>query len=131
MWTLKSWRKWAEHIRLEADAVFLASKDPRTPWYAKLLALFVVAYLLSPIDLIPDFIPILGYLDDLVLVPAWLALVVALIPTEIMNEHRAAARLRALDRKPNMVAAVVVATLWLIILGSVLVLTSRAIKRLI
>jgi len=76
----EGWRLWARALKTEAHAVYLASKDPRVPWYAKALAACVLAYLFSPIDLIPDFIPVVGYLDDLVVVPAGLLLVIKLIP---------------------------------------------------
>ena len=73
-------------------ALYLASRDPRVPWYAKALAVCIAAYALSPIDLIPDFIPVLGYLDDAILLPLGILLVVRMIPPDVMAEHRAAAR---------------------------------------
>ena len=79
---------WARAARRELGALALAARDPRVPWYAKTLALAVVAYALSPIDLIPDFIPVLGLLDDLILVPLGILLVVRLVPPGIMAEHR-------------------------------------------
>jgi len=79
----------AEALKREAHAVYLACKDPRVPWLPKAIAALAAAYALSPIDLIPDFIPVIGYLDDLVLVPLGLALAVRLIPAEILEEHRA------------------------------------------
>ena len=82
---------WARSIKRDVHAVYLASRDPRTPWYAKALAIGVVAYALSPIDLIPDFIPVLGQIDELIILPLGIWLVVQLIPVELMNEHRAAA----------------------------------------
>ena len=82
---------WARSIKRDVHAVYLASRDPRTPWYAKAVAIGVVAYALSPIDLIPDFIPVLGQLDELIILPLGLWLVVRLIPPDVMNEHRAAA----------------------------------------
>ena len=82
---------WAGRARRELQAVARASRDPRVPWYAKALALAVVAYALSPIDLIPDVIPVIGHLDDLVLVPLGILLVVRLVPPEILEEHRRAA----------------------------------------
>ena len=90
--TLKDWTR---TIRCDAHAVYLAARDPRVPWYAKALALCVAGYALSPIDLIPDFIPVLGYLDDLVVVPLGILAVVKLVPPHIMAEHRAAAALAA------------------------------------
>jgi uncharacterized membrane protein YkvA (DUF1232 family) len=111
--SIEGWRQRARMIKREADAVYLASKDPRVPWYAKALAACVLAYLLSPIDLIPDFIPVVGYLDDLVIVPAGLLLVIKLIPTDVMAEHREAARVAALDRKPNWMVASVIVGIWI------------------
>jgi uncharacterized membrane protein YkvA (DUF1232 family) len=70
MISLHGWKQWARTIKRDAHALYLASRDPRVPWYAKALALAVTAYALSPLDLIPDFIPVLGYLDDLIIVPA-------------------------------------------------------------
>src|SRR5262245_33533644 len=78
-------------IKRDAYALYLAGRDPRTPWYAKALAVCVAGYALSPIDLIPDFIPVLGYLDDAIIVPLGILAVVRMIPPDIMAEHRAAA----------------------------------------
>ena len=92
-------KNWAMDLRRDSIALFLAARDPRTPWYAKILAGLVAAYALSPIDLIPDFIPIVGYLDDLILVPAGIWAVVRLIPVDLMSEFRAqAARIEARPR---------------------------------
>ena len=81
-------RRWARTIKREVVVLALAARDPRTPWYAKLLAAAIVAYALSPIDLIPDFIPVIGWLDDLVLMPLGLLLVIRLIPKPLMEEFR-------------------------------------------
>ncbi|KDP87382.1 DUF1275 domain-containing transporter [Cupriavidus basilensis] len=105
-------RAWAREVKRDVHAVWLAARDPRTPWYAKALAMLVAAYALSPIDLIPDFIPILGYLDDVVLVPLGVLLVVRMIPLEVMEEHRAAAALAA-ERPGSRVAVAVIVALWL------------------
>jgi uncharacterized membrane protein YkvA (DUF1232 family) len=109
-------RQQVRTLKTEAHAVFLASKDPRVPWYAKALAACVLAYLASPIDLIPDFIPVIGYLDDLIIVPAGLLLVIRLIPAEVMAEHRDAARIATLERKPNWVVTGVIGTIWVALL---------------
>jgi uncharacterized membrane protein YkvA (DUF1232 family) len=106
------WTQWAGTIRRDAHALSLAARDPRVPWYAKALAIAVAAYALSPIDLIPDFVPVVGYLDDLIIVPAGIALVVRLIPPEIMAEHRALAMV-AQDRPMSRAAAAVIVALWL------------------
>ena len=89
------WARWKERVqalKLETWAVYLACRDPRTPWTARLVALCVVGYALSPIDLVPDFIPVLGYLDDLILVPLGLALALRMIPRPILDECRERAR---------------------------------------
>ena len=99
-------------LKREAVALYFAARDPRTPLVAKLLAVAVVAYALSPIDLIPDFIPVIGLLDDLVLLPLGIALVLRLIPPEAMADARAKAEsVLALPR--NIAAAVVIALLWI------------------
>src|SRR5512145_2022902 len=87
----------ARALKNEAFAVYLAAKDPRTPWYAKVLIFFVVAHTFSPIDLIPDFIPILGYIDDLIITPGGLWLAVRMIPPEVMAEARSAAAARVVE----------------------------------
>lgn len=104
---------WARAIKRDVLAVYLAARDPRTPWPVRLLAMAVAAYALSPIDLIPDFIPVLGYLDDLLIVPLGILLVVRLIPPELLAEHRAAAA-RRLARPVSVAAAMVMIALWLV-----------------
>jgi uncharacterized membrane protein YkvA (DUF1232 family) len=104
-------REWAQSIKRDVHALYLAARDPRVPWYAKLIAGCVAAYALSPIDLIPDFIPVLGYLDDLIIVPLGILLVVALVPPGIMAEHRAAAAL-AQQQPTSPTAAVVIIAIW-------------------
>ena len=79
---------WARAIRRDVHALWLAARDPRTPWYARALAMALAAYALSPIDLIPDFVPLLGYLDDAILLPVGILVVIRLIPAEIMAECR-------------------------------------------
>ena len=81
-------RGWARRLKYEAYAVYLAMRDPRTPWYARALAFFVIAHTFSPIDLIPDFIPVLGYLDDLLITPLGLWLVLRCIPQQVMDDAR-------------------------------------------
>jgi uncharacterized membrane protein YkvA (DUF1232 family) len=82
---------WARKLSRDGHAIYLASRDPRVPWYVKFLAIAVAGYALSPIDLIPDFIPVVGYLDDLIIVPLGIWLVVSLIPEQIVVEYRAIA----------------------------------------
>jgi len=102
---------WARRTKRDVHALYLASRDRRVPWYAKALAVAVAGYALSPIDLIPDFIPVLGYLDDIIIVPLGIMLVVRLIPPEIMAEHRELAA--AQERPISRVAAVLVVVVWL------------------
>lgn len=104
-------KQWAKIIKRDVYALWLAARDPRTPWLAKLLALSVAAYALSPIDLIPDFIPVIGYLDDVVLVPLGVLLVIQLIPPELMEEFRAAAALRK-QRPVSYITAFVFVSIW-------------------
>lgn len=89
---LSQLKVWARAIKTDVHAAYLAARDPRVPWLAKILAVAVTAYALSPIDLIPDFVPVLGYLDDLLIVPFGIWLVVRLIPGEVMAEYRVKAR---------------------------------------
>jgi uncharacterized membrane protein YkvA (DUF1232 family) len=103
-------KDWARAIKRDVHAIYLAARDPRVPWYAKGLALCVAGYALSPIDLIPDFIPVFGYLDDLIIVPLGIVAVVKL-PPEIMAEHRAAAAI-ASGRPMSRTAAAVIVVIW-------------------
>lgn len=115
---VRTWRTWARAIKLDLIALYLAYRDPRTSWYARVVAICVVAYAFSPIDLIPDPIPILGYLDDLILVPLGILLAVWLMPTDVMAECRAAAQQRSQEGKPvNWIAAGVIVCIWLILAG--------------
>jgi uncharacterized membrane protein YkvA (DUF1232 family) len=109
---LEGWKRWAGTIKRDAHALYLASRDPRVPWYAKAVAIAVATYAASPIDLIPDFIPVIGYLDDLIIVPLGIALVIKLIPPEIMAEHRALAT-AAQDRPVSKTAAGIIIAIWL------------------
>ena len=104
-------KQWARVVKRDVHALYFAGRDPRVPWYAKALAVCVAGYALSPIDLIPDFVPVLGYLDDAILVPLGILLVVKLIPPEIMAEHRALAAATR-DRPVSRNAAIVIALIW-------------------
>ena len=111
---LARWKDWARGLKRETYALYLAYRDPRVPWHARIVAGLVVAYAFSPIDLIPDFIPVLGYLDDLLLVPLGIALAIRLIPPTVLAESRAAAAQRLADGKPiNRAMAVLIVALWL------------------
>ena len=103
-------RHWARAIKRDVHAVWLASRDPRVPWYAKALAVCIAAYAFSPIDLIPDFIPVLGYLDDAILLPLGILLVVRMIPPEVMAEHRAAT---AAERPQSIAGAFFIVAAWI------------------
>jgi uncharacterized membrane protein YkvA (DUF1232 family) len=106
-------KNWARALKRDAYAVYLAARSPDTPWYVKAIALAVAAYAFSPIDLIPDFIPVFGYLDDLILVPLGIWLVVALIPEQAMAGYRAKAD--QLMERPHggKIAAIVIVAIWL------------------
>lgn len=111
-------RIWARNLRRDSHAIYLASRDPRVPWYAKALAVAVAAYALSPIDLIPDFIPVVGYLDDLVIVPLGIWLVVSLVPDEVMAECRAKAD--AIGQRPVSRAGMIAITVVWIVAAAIL-----------
>jgi uncharacterized membrane protein YkvA (DUF1232 family) len=105
-------KQWARAIKRDVIALWIAARDPRVPWYAKALAMAIAAYALSPIDLIPDFIPVLGYLDELIILPLGILLVVVLIPAALMAEFRE--RAVTLAAKPrSAVAAVVIILVWI------------------
>ncbi len=111
---LAYWKQQAKRLKLEIHALTIAYRDPRTPWYAKLFAACVVGYAFSPIDLIPDPIPILGYVDDLILLPIGIWLALKIIPAPIMEESRNSARLQQTQKRPtNWVAAGIIILLWL------------------
>jgi uncharacterized membrane protein YkvA (DUF1232 family) len=108
---LEKAKNWARQIKRDVVALYIAGRDPRTPWRAKAVAIAVAAYAISPIDLIPDFIPILGTLDDLIILPLGIMLAVRLIPAELMAEFRQAATAR--ERLPaNWVGAAVIVAIW-------------------
>ncbi|MGB0921686.1 MAG: YkvA family protein [Alphaproteobacteria bacterium] len=114
---LQRLKDWAEHLARDVLALSLAMSDKRVPWYAKAVAFFVVAYALSPIDLIPDFIPVLGYLDDLILLPIGIWVVLKLIPDDLMAELRAEAEGMAHRQLPkNVIGAVIIVAFWGLIL---------------
>lgn len=106
-------RKRARALKAETLVLYLAARHPRTPWYAKLLVAAIVAYALSPIDLIPDFVPVLGYLDDLVLLPLGIAWAIRLVPPAVMTECRMRVATGSDGKPAGRVAAVVVVLVWL------------------
>lgn len=109
---------WARGLKRDVVALWLAARDPRTPLVAKLVAGGIAAYALSPIDLIPDFIPVVGYLDDLLIVPLGIALAVRLVPGPLMAEFRIAAAARA-ERPVNRAMAVAFVAIWVLAAGLV------------
>ena len=104
-------RQWARLAKRDVHAIYRAARDPRVPWYAKALAFCVAGYALSPIDLIPDFVPVLGYIDDLIIVPLGILIVLKLIPPDIIAEHRALAA-AAQGRPVSHAAAFVIVVVW-------------------
>lgn len=104
-------KRWARTIKRDVHAIYFAARDPRTPWYAKALALCIAGYALSPIDLIPDFIPVLGYLDDLIILPLGILAVIRMIPPELMAEYRATADLAG-NLPMSRRAALVIVCIW-------------------
>jgi len=114
-------RRWAAALKSRTLALYLASRDPRVPLPAKVLAGLVVAYALSPLDLIPDFIPIIGYLDDLLLLPLGIWMAIRMIPDEVWQECLARAARQPLQLPRNLRAAVAVVIIWLLVAGGFLV----------
>ncbi|MBD0385283.1 MAG: DUF1232 domain-containing protein [Nostoc sp. C3-bin3] len=113
---MQSLKQLAKRLKKDIYTIYLASKDPKVPWYARLLAVVVVAYAFSPIDLIPDFIPILGYLDDLILIPLGIWLILRLIPTSVLAECREKAEATNSQQKPiSWIAAGVIVLIWLLL----------------
>jgi uncharacterized membrane protein YkvA (DUF1232 family) len=106
-------RIWARTLKRDVHAIYLAAHHPSVPWYAKVLAMAVAGYALSPIDLIPDFIPVFGYVDDLIIVPLGIWLVVSLIPEEVMAEYRAKAD-EAGQRPGSKSAAIAIIAIWIV-----------------
>lgn len=117
---IEAWKRRARQLKIEVSALYLAYQDPRVPWYAKLFAGCVVAYAFSPIDLIPDPIPILGYLDDLVLIPLGVLIARRLIPDAVLSECRE--RARGLTRQPtNWIGAAIIVAIWVVCFAAVTV----------
>src|ERR671932_2196283 len=113
---MQAWKQRVKQLKKETYAIYLACKDPRVPWYARVFAGFVVAYAFSPIDLIPDVIPILGYLDDLVLVPLGIMLVLKMIPPAVLAEcHEKAEAVMVQGKPTSRLAAIVIVGIWLLL----------------
>jgi uncharacterized membrane protein YkvA (DUF1232 family) len=126
---IERWKSQVRQLKGETYALYLAYRDPRVPWYAKALAICVVGYAFSPIDLIPDFIPILGYLDDLVLVPLGMILAHRMIPQTVLEECREKAQQTlSQDEARSWVAGGVIMAIWLLLMALVIVVVVRAIN---
>ena|SRR5215217_8180819 len=111
---IQSLKQRARELKRETYALYLACRDPRVPWYARILAVGIVSYALSPIDLIPDFIPVLGYLDDLILIPLGIALLLKMIPDVVMVECRERAQVLLAEGRPvSRTAAAVIIGIWI------------------
>ena len=120
----------ARHLKAESFALYLAARDPRTPWYVKFLVGGIVAYAYSPIDLIPDFVPVLGYLDDLILIPLGIAVVIKLVPEAVWAECRTRAQETLQNGKPvSRVAGAVIVVIWLALAALCIVWTYQALVR--
>ena len=111
---IRQLKNWAHIAKRDVMALYLAARDPRVPWYLKALAAMVAGYALSPIDLIPDFIPIVGYLDDLIILPLGIVLVVRMMPKAIMDDLRRRAEVMLVERPRSNTAAIVVICIWFI-----------------
>ncbi|HLF27762.1 MAG TPA: YkvA family protein [Anaerolineae bacterium] len=128
--TIATWKGRARRLKTETYALYLAYRDPRVKWYARLFAACVVGYAFSPIDLIPDPIPVLGYLDDLVLVPLGVALALRMIPPNVMAECRERAQAIMRQGRPtNWVAAAVIIAVWILLAALAIVLVGRLVVR--
>jgi uncharacterized membrane protein YkvA (DUF1232 family) len=120
----------ARGLKKEVFAVYLAARDPRTPWYAKGLVLLIVAYTLSPVDLIPDFIPVLGYLDDLIIVPGGIWLAIRMIPPDVLAEAHNTAEAGGVDQSVARFGVGITVLLWLVVLIFSIYLFLRMTKRI-
>ncbi len=121
---IEGWKRWAGRLKVEVYALYLAYRDPRVPLHARIFAACVVGYAFSPIDLIPDPIPVLGYLDDLILIPLGVALAIRMIPAEVLEDCRERAR-SAEGRPVNRVAAVIVVAVWVVLAALAVFLVMR------
>ena len=118
---IENWKQKALHLELEVYALYLAYQDPRVPWYARVFAACVVGYAFSPIDLIPDFIPVLGYLDDLILIPFGIKIAISMIPAYVMIESRTKAQEIVRQGKPvNRIAAFIIVSVWLFLAACII-----------
>jgi uncharacterized membrane protein YkvA (DUF1232 family) len=129
MFYQERWRQRVRELTRGSYALYLAARDPRVPWYAKAVVALVAGYAFSPIDLIPDFIPVLGYLDDLLLLPLGIALAIRLMPADVWRDCLARADARPAGCEPrSWTAAAVVITIWLAVLGLIVCLVLRPLR---
>jgi uncharacterized membrane protein YkvA (DUF1232 family) len=116
----------AKQLKIEAYALYYACQDPRVPWYARFFVACIVGYAFSPIDLIPDFIPIIGYLDDLILVPIGIKLALSMIPANVMIESREKAQeIIRQGKLVNRVAAIIIISIWVLLAASTITFLLR------
>ncbi len=129
MRAVDSWKERVQTLKKETFALVLACRHPRVPWYAKVMALVVVGYALSPIDLIPDFIPVLGYLDDLVLIPLGIMLVIRMIPVDVLDEcRRQSEEIVGRVTRAGKIAAAVIVAIWIMTAALLIWLVVRALN---
>jgi uncharacterized membrane protein YkvA (DUF1232 family) len=123
---VQRWKERVKRLKVETYALYLAYRDPRVPWYARLFAAIVVGYAFSPLDLVPDFIPVLGYVDDLILVPLGIVLALKMIPPQVMAESREKAHQVMAQGKPvNRMAAAAIVAIWLLLAALTALLMMR------
>jgi uncharacterized membrane protein YkvA (DUF1232 family) len=128
---IEGWKRRTRQLKQETYALYLAYRDSRTPWYARVFVACVVGYAFSPIDLIPDAIPVLGYLDDLILVPLGISIALKMIPPPVMAECREEARAALEQGRPtNWAAAAVIVAVWLLLAVLTIALVARLLERI-
>jgi uncharacterized membrane protein YkvA (DUF1232 family) len=129
---IENWKERVKSLKGETYTLYLAYKHPLTPWYAKAFAGLVIAYAFSPIDLIPDFIPVLGYLDDMILIPFGIALALKMIPEDVMTESRTQAQNDLAEGKPvNRIAGVVIVLIWIALAALGILWLSEFVKNIL
>jgi len=123
------WKEKAKKLKQEIYALYLAYKDPRVSWYAKIFIVIIVGYAVSPIDLIPDFIPIIGYLDDLILLPLGIVLAIKMIPREVMEECRKESTKGIKDKKIAVIGLIIIISIWVVLLYLIFTSLHQMIRR--
>ena len=127
---LAHWKQKVKKLNVEVYALYVAYRDPRTPWYAKFFIACVVAYALSPIDLIPDFIPVLGYVDDMLIIPVGIVIALRMIPPDVLTESRQKAHeIAGKGKAGSRVAAAIIIALWISFVLLVIIFFLRLLKR--